>query len=148
MLVTGLVALAAQNLSELRAAERPAAAAADEEAPLVVWNRTIFVFRVPFEQRSPTERAAGAKARIEALPEFGPWNIEAKPATVGSITGIVISVNQLPIFGVLPGDANAEAGETPAQVADRAVAQLNAVLQARIEQSNLALMLRDRKSVV
>ena len=141
MLVTGLIALAAQNLSELQAAERPAAAA-DEEAPLVVWNRTIFLFRVPFEQRSPAERAAGAKARIEALPEFGPWNIEAEPATVGSISGIVISVNQLPIFGVLPGDANAEAGETPTQLADRAVAQLNAVLQARVEQSNFPLMLR------
>jgi small-conductance mechanosensitive channel len=120
----------------------PSAIVASTEAPLVVWNRTIFVFRSSFQQLSPAERAAGAKTRIEALPDFGPWSIVDKPVTVGPVSGILISVNQQPIFGVLPGDVNPEAGETVAQAASQAVAQLRTVLEARQQQRNLPLMLR------
>ena len=54
----------------------PAVSAGAEAAPLVFWNRTIFVFRSSFQQLGPDHRAAGAKTRIEALPEFGPWTID------------------------------------------------------------------------
>ncbi len=108
----------------------------------MVWNRTIFVFRSSFEQLSPAQRAAGAKTRVEALPEFGPWAIETKPATVGSVSGILISVNQRPMFGVLPGDLDAEAGETLEQAASQAVERLRTVLEARESQQNVPLMLR------
>src|SRR6185436_5844269 len=64
------------------AAKVPPTATGGPEASLVFWNRTIIVFRSPFQQLSPEQRAAGAKARIEALPEFGPWAIDAKPTTV------------------------------------------------------------------
>jgi small-conductance mechanosensitive channel len=124
------------------ATKTPPDAGAGTEAPLVVWNRTIFVFRAPFQELSPAQRAAGAKIRVEALPEFGPWHIEAKPATLGSISGIGVFVNQQPIFGVLAGDVNPEGGETPAEGADRAVARLRTALEAREQQHNLPLMLR------
>jgi small-conductance mechanosensitive channel len=131
-----------QGPPDTAAAETPSAVGVGEEAPLVVWNRTIFVFRSSFEQLSPAQRAAGAKARVEALPEFGPWSLQTKPTTVGPVSGILISVNQQPIFGVLPGDLNPEAGETLEQAASQAVARLRTVLEAREQQRNLPFMLR------
>ena len=141
LLVTAFTVLAVQNQPEVQAAETPAVGVG-EEAPLVVWNRTIFVFRSAFEQRSPAQRASEAKARVEALPEFGPWTIEAKPATIGPVSGILISVNQQPIFGVIAGDLNAEVGETLEQAASQAVTRLRTVLEARESQQNVPLMLR------
>jgi small-conductance mechanosensitive channel len=131
-----------QNPPSAVAAKAPRPVSAGAETPLVFWNRTIFVFRLSFEQLSPTQRATGAKTRIEALPEFGPWAIDAKPATVGPVSGILISVNQRPIFGVLPGDLDPEGGETLDQAASQAVARLKTALEARESQQNVPLMLR------
>ena len=131
-----------QSQPDTVAAKVPSAASADEEAPLVFWNRNIFVFRSSFQQLGPTHRAAGAKTRLEALPEFGPWSIAATPVTVGPVSGILISVNQRPMFGVLPSDLDSEAGETLEQAANQAVARLSAVLEARKSQQNIPLMLR------
>jgi small-conductance mechanosensitive channel len=142
LFVAVLTVPAVQNLSEVRAAETPAAESVVEPAPLVVWNRTIFVFRAPFEQRSPAQRAAEAKPRVEALPEFGPWTIETKPATLGPVSGILISVNQQPVFGVIPGDLNREAGETLDESATQTAARLREFLEAREQQRNLPLMVR------
>jgi small-conductance mechanosensitive channel len=142
LLATSFTVLAAQNPPDQQAAETPSTVSVGVEAPLVVWNRTIFVFRSSYEQLSPAQRAIGAKTRVEALPEFGPWAIETKPATVGPVSGILISVNQRPIFGVLPGDLDAEAGETLEQAASQAVERLRTVLEAREIQQNVPLMLR------
>jgi small-conductance mechanosensitive channel len=142
LFVSVLTVLAVQNPSEVQAAETPSAGDVVEEAPLVVWNRTIFVFRAPFEQRSPAQRAAAAKARVEALPEFGPWTIETKPATLGPVSGVLISVNQQPVFGVIPGDLNREAGETLEQAAGQAADRLRGFLEAREQQRNLPFVLR------
>jgi len=139
VLVAVLTVTALQNLP---AAETPSAGKVVEEASLVVWNRTIFVFRSSFEQRSPAQRAAAAKERIEGLPQVGPWTIETRPAMVGSVSGILIAVNQEPVFGVLPGDLDPEAGETLEQAAGRAAAQLRAVWEAREQQRDLAFMVR------
>lgn len=57
------------------AAPGPASRAGD---PVIVWNRTITVFRAPIDQFTPAQRAAMATARIEALPEVGEWQIEAQ----------------------------------------------------------------------
>src|SRR5262245_12137235 len=131
-----VVILAVQAIQNLPAAETPSAARLVEEAPLVVWNRTIFVFRSSFEQRSPAQRAAAAQERIEALPEVGPWTIETRPAMVGAVSGMLITVNQQPVFGVLAGDLDPEAGETLEQAAGRAAAQLRAFWEVREQQRN------------
>jgi small-conductance mechanosensitive channel len=133
---------ACQSPPNVMAAEAPPAVSAGSEAPLVFWNRTIFVFRSSFEQNNPTQRAAGAKTRIEALPEFGPWAIETRSATVGAVSGILISVNQRPVFGVLPGDLDPEGGEMLDQAASQAVDRLRTALEAREHQQNVPLMLR------
>lgn len=139
---TLLPVLEAQNPPVAQAAEAPATVAVGEEAPVVFWNRTIIVFRSYFDQLSPAQRAAGAKARLEALSEFGPWNIAGTPVTVRGVSGILISVNQRPMFGVLPGDLDPEAGETLEQAASQAVARLRTTLEAREHQQNVPLMLR------
>jgi small-conductance mechanosensitive channel len=123
-------------------AKAPPAVSAGAEASLVFWNRTIVVFRSPFEQLGPEQRAAGAKARIDNLPEFGPWKITDTPVTVRGVSGILISVNERPMFGVLPGDLDPEAGETLEQAASQAAARLKAALEAREHQQNVPLMLR------
>jgi small-conductance mechanosensitive channel len=139
---TFLPGLEAQNPPVARAAAKPLSAVAGNEAPLVFWNRTLFVFRSSFEQLSPEQRAAGAQTRLVALPEFGPWNITDTPVTVRSLSGILISVNERPMFGVLPGDLDPEGGETVAQAASQAVARLKAALEARESQQDVPLMLR------
>jgi small-conductance mechanosensitive channel len=134
---------ACQSPPNAVAAQAPSAMSAGAEAaPLVFWNRTIFVFHSSFQQLGPDQRAAGARTRIEALPEFGPWTIAATPVTVGTVSGILISVNQRPMFGVLPGDLDPEARETLEQAASQALARLRAVLEARESQQNVPLMLR------
>ena len=125
------------------AAATPAPAAEPREgAPVVVWNRTVHVFRSPFEQYSPAHRAAKAKERIEALPELGPWEIEVNEAVVGQHQGLIITVNKAPMIGVLPADLDMESGETLRQAADKAVTQLRAALEARARQRSLPLMLK------
>ena len=120
----------------------PPAAETHEEVPLVVWNRMIHTFRAPYEQYSPAQRAAKAKARIEALPERGPWEIEASETEVGQYRGMLVAVNGVPVIGVLPGDLDAESGETLRQAADKAAARLRAMLEARARQRSLPLMLK------
>ena len=136
------VPVACQSPTDTAAAKAPSAVSAGPEAPLVFWNRTIFVFRSPFEQLGPEQRAAGAKARIDALSEFGPWKITDTPVTVRTVSGILISVNERPMFGVLPGDLDPEAGETLEQAANQAAARLRTALEARERQQNVPLMLR------
>ena len=50
-----------QSPPETMVAKAPSAVSAGTEAPLVFWNRTIFVFRSSFQQLSPDLRAAGAE---------------------------------------------------------------------------------------
>ena len=77
----------------------------------MVWNRTIFVFRSSFEQRSPAQRAAAAKERIEGLPQVGPWTIETRPAMVGPVSGILITVNQEPVSVYWPAISTLRPGK-------------------------------------
>jgi hypothetical protein len=112
-----------QSRPDAVAAEALPTVSAGAEAPLVFWNRTIFVFRSSFQQLGPDQRAAGARTRIEALPEFGPWTITATPVTVGTVSGILISVISDLCLAVT-GDLDPEAGETLEQAASQAVAQL------------------------
>src|SRR5262245_4810483 len=102
---------ASQSPPDTPAGRIPSDVGTATEAPLMVWNRIIFVSRSSFQQFSPAQRAAGAKVRIEALPEMGPWNIEDRPLTLERLNGILISVNKQPVFVVLSSDLEPEAGQ-------------------------------------
>jgi small-conductance mechanosensitive channel len=143
LIATLWLALAATATAQPAAAPAPAPATEPRDgAPVVVWNRTVHVFRSPYEQYSPAQRAAKAKERIEGLPELGPWEINVNEAMVGQYRGLMVTVNGAPMIGVLPADLDTESGETLQQTADKAATQLRAALEARARQRSLPLVLK------
>src|SRR5262245_31667251 len=70
----GALAICSLTADPISAAEKapPAPdtskASAPKEAPLVLWNQPITVFRFSFAGQNPQERAAQAAERIQALP--------------------------------------------------------------------------------
>src|SRR5262245_40755207 len=71
-----------------KAATDASKVAGPKEAPLVVWNQAIAVFRSSFAGLSAEQRAAQAAERIQALP-LGSESAEIKvePATIGREAG-------------------------------------------------------------
>jgi len=128
------------------APERSAAdttSSANQGAPLVFWNRQITVFRSYVNQLSPTERAAKAGERLANLPaDAYEWKIAATETTVGQYTGLLISVNDQYVFGILPGDLDSDSNETLQAAADRSIAQLRAALEARAQQRSVSRLVR------
>lgn len=101
-------------------AAAPYAAVAAEvatEVPLVVGNRTIHLFRVPFGAFSAAERAEGARHRIEKAFQVtgGGWT---SVKTTGD--GTMVELDGQPMFTVLPGDARKLTDETPEALANAA----------------------------
>jgi small-conductance mechanosensitive channel len=106
-----------------------------------VYNRSIVEFRAVVRQVPPAERAANAVRRIEALPDdVGPDEIRLEAMTLGNLHGVLVSARDRILFGIVDEDLEAGAGETPETVGERAVAQLRAVLQARVEQRRLSVL--------
>lgn len=107
------------------------------EAKLVVWNRHVATFRVPFGEWTPQERADRAAARIRAIQESrGAWNVARRTQAFGELDGYVLEINGEFALRLLPGDVDSEAGETLELAAERAEARLNEALAAQLEQRN------------
>jgi small-conductance mechanosensitive channel len=123
----------------------PAGASENRGAPsaLVIWNRPIVVFRAPVNQISPAERAAAAVRRFDALPDDVRGDeVQALPAAVGALQGVMVIAREHVLFGILDTDADPTTGETLAEVSQRAVSQLRTVIDARAEQRRLKVILR------
>ena len=109
--VTVAVALLATGTSHAADATTP------PEAPLVVGNRTIHVFRATLGAFTPSDRADAARQRIDrAFDEGG----EGWTSVKASDSGVLIELDGKPMFTVAPGDARAAAGETTADLANQA----------------------------
>jgi small-conductance mechanosensitive channel len=139
LIVVGLWATAAWSWAETaqptRAAQPGASEAPAAPATLTIWNRPIVVFRAPVERISPAERAAGAARRFDQLPDdLRADEVTAAPATLGDLQGTIVTARELVLFGILDADVDRSTGETLAEVSDRAVTQLRAVVEARAEQ--------------
>jgi small-conductance mechanosensitive channel len=112
----------------------------EQPSPLVVWNRTIVVFRTSYNDLTPADRARLAKARIEALParaELETMTFEVKGI---GFSGIIISIGTVSVFGLLPGDVDTAAGETLETAARAAADRLKALLDehaAQLKWTNL-----------
>ena len=113
-----------------------------ESAPLVFWNRRITVLRSYYEKVSPSERAAGAVERLEAIPEASDWVIAANPTSSGQYSGTLITVNNHFAFAILTGDLDPESGETLQDASNAAVTELRGALEARTQQKKLSVFLR------
>ena len=127
-------------------ASAPAAASAEpvaDEAPVVVWNRTITILRAPYEQFSAADRARRAELKIRAIAEGErSYQVGATDATVGKVTGAWITVNGRPIFGLLTADADLASGETFEEYKQKTIAALEGWLAARADQRRWPLILR------
>lgn len=102
-------------LSALQARAEPATAT--QAVPLEIGNRTIHVFRAPLGAFTASERAEGARRRIAAaFAKDGEGWTSVRPTE----QGLQVELDGKPLFYVLPGDANALAGETPEELANQA----------------------------
>jgi small-conductance mechanosensitive channel len=100
-------------------------------APLVLQNRTVFVFRAPAFGYSPEQRAAGAARRIQAVLAQG------RSGALGSrrmSEGNLIQLGDAGLFLVTPADVNALAGESVDSVTEQTIHDLGVVLREEREQ--------------
>lgn len=98
-------------------AQADADASVPDAAPLVVGQRTIHIFRAPLGLFSPSERAEGARRRIEAAFERPG---EGWTSVKSTAQGMEVSLDGQALFHVLDGDARKSAGETPGDLANQA----------------------------
>jgi len=87
------------------------------EAPLVIGNRTVHVFRAPLGAITPLERAAVAKQHIEtAFDQPG----EGWTSVEGTANGVVVALDGVPMFTVVEGDARSALNERAEALANEA----------------------------
>jgi small-conductance mechanosensitive channel len=120
-----IVPLSAQDLSQIVSTATPGQA-----APLTYNNRQITVFRATVLSRSPAERAQAAQDLLDRIVSDG------TPAAVSSrpLQGVImVSVGGRDVFGILPLDLDALAGETQQAKTAEAVAHLQQALDEAVE---------------
>lgn len=112
-----------------------------EAVTVTVWNRPLVVLRAAIGELTPEHRANQIQARIEALPaEVG--EVRASPATLAGLEGILVTVDETMVLGILQQDLDPESTETLEDVGNGVERQLSEILQARREQQQGPLMLR------
>lgn len=115
----------------------------DEPAPLVISNRTVFLFRAPILRLTPKERAENAQRRIEEIPfPPNPQGVKAEEGQVGNLIGLMITIDSRFVFGILPEDLDPQEEQTLQQAGDATVAALREALRAYVEQHSLPNILR------
>ena len=143
--VIALVLLAICVVVTARAQQGPSAEKQAPAAPaqLTVWNRPIVSFRAAVAGATPEQRVRNARARIDAHAS-GPLAppVGTQDARISDAEGIAITVGGNAVFGVVPGDLDAESAATLEQVAGQAAAQLRAALEAREQQRRLPVLMR------
>jgi small-conductance mechanosensitive channel len=148
MMVVGTLAISCLMAVPLSAAEKPPAApevskvSAPKEAPLVLWNQPITVFRSSFAGQNPQERAAQAAERIEALP-LGSESAEIKfeTAKIGNEEGVAFSTNSQQLFVLTAGDLTPDSKQSLNAEAQTVAAALRAALRARVDQRQWSTVL-------
>jgi small-conductance mechanosensitive channel len=134
--------------SPISAAEKPqpvaeiSKASAPNEAPLVLWNQPITIFRSSFAGQNPQERAAQAAERIQALP-LGSESAEIKfePAKIGNEEGVRFSTNSQQLFVLTAGDLAPDSKQTLSAEAQTVATALRAALRARVDQRQWSTLL-------
>lgn len=118
-----------QSDSDQRA-EETTASPGQEEATLVIQNRTITVFRSRFFGRSPAVRVEGAQRQFREV-------INSRRA--GAVTaraipqGVQVSIGEEGIFTLTPGDLDQPSEETMDEAASRAVNNLTVAYSETLE---------------
>ena len=139
-LAFGLWMAAVPGLAQQVTAPATAAAPVSESEPaeLTIANRPIFTLRADAFGRPPRDRVAAIQPMVAALIERGG---PLEMTTAETSEGVVVLVDGSPLFRVLNGDANPEAGETPRSIADHAVGNLNVALRELREARDASALL-------
>ncbi len=112
-------------------------------AALVVWNRTLAVFRAPVGGVPPQQRAANSRERIAALPVADPaGNVAIHQGRVGDSEGLMVAVGDRVVFGLVPGDLDPESETTLEQAAAESAKRVEELLAARAAQRDVKAALR------
>jgi small-conductance mechanosensitive channel len=120
-----------------------------EPVTVTVWNRPLIVLRASIGGVSPEDRAAGIESKVEGLSLDSPSpDIRADHATLGGLTGILVTVDENIVLGILPQDLDPESRETLDDVGQETVRRLREILEARREQQRPGLMLRRTAAVL
>lgn len=141
LLVSGLNAAFAETPAEAATAIVTAPAMAAEPAPMIIFNRQIFVFRASFLGIAPDVRAKRSVLRIkEILDESGAAHriVDSMPIERG---GIMLSIDGSLAFVVTPGDVDVLSDKTIEDAAKSAVKALQQVVDETAEARNLKAML-------
>jgi hypothetical protein len=117
-------------------------AAANESRPgsappatLTFENREIFVFRAALEGYSPSERAQGARARLDAVASR---STDERATTQQVPQGMLVKVGSAAIFAVAFGDVNTLTGDTLQTTVERTVSVLEIALAEHHEKHDLS----------
>ena len=137
LLLSVAVALpaAAKPATEKPVTDKPLVA----EAPLVVFNRTVFVFRSEFFGLPPSARAARAGVTLEAILDKGG---EQAVTIKDNPEGQFILVGGTLVFGITPEDVDPLTQETLQQAATRAAQALAAVIAETREARSIEALLK------
>jgi len=121
------------------AATAPQSAAVADTAVLVVEGRPIAVFRAPFGARTPSERAADAARRIEALIEADALD---SIGTRRIPEGVLITSERRGLFTLTRADVDTARAETLEQLAAAVASRLAAAVNVAREEHSLPHLLR------
>jgi small-conductance mechanosensitive channel len=129
LLFSLFLAAATANAADVPAPSPAPVAAAEpvpvEEAPLVVFNRTVFVFRAPFLGNAPDRRAARAKATLdEILRSDSSHTVTIRKNPEGRL----IMIDDALAFVIVNGDVDLIRRETLDATAERVAANLKQVI--------------------
>ena len=113
-----------------------AAADAPPPADVIAWNRPIIQLRAELQGLSPAERAARIAERLANLDVNATSELaRVQAATVEGQEALLILVGDRLIMALLPGDRDAESGQSLANLGDQAMSGINAILAAKREQA-------------
>ncbi|MBO9650667.1 MAG: mechanosensitive ion channel [Variovorax sp.] len=108
-------------------------------APLVVMNRTIMTFRVPFMGFEPVDRAREAHERIDdLLARQGPATVTTQEIP----QGILVKIDDALAFGVTAGDVNTLHNDTLESTATRAADALRGAINETRESRDTRSLLK------
>ena len=148
-LLAGLFALGLQIAAAEEPAQAPSPANAaattftpSEEAPIVVWNRTLITLRSPFGGLTPAQRAEAAERRFrEGIDRMRPERLSSTWVQTDDASGVLIRDGTEVLFGILTTDVDGDRA-TVEREGQRVVAEIRGILETRAEAHRLPKLLR------
>ncbi|MET0232502.1 MAG: mechanosensitive ion channel family protein [Rhodanobacteraceae bacterium] len=129
------------NASRTTAAKETAFTPA-EEAPIVVWNRTLITLRSPFGGLTPAQRAEAAEHRFrDQLDTMRPERLSSTWVQTDDAAGVLIREGTEVLFGILTTDVDGDRAAVERE-GERVVAEIRRILAARAEAHRLPKLLR------